>query len=244
MIVVGVSGKLQSGKSTIAARLVERWGFVQISMADALREEVLDRFPLLLGVLHDRACLGYEFRADPALPRRRRPCLNGDEAACIREMLYESKPPGIRELLQEYGTGRRTDDRDYWVARWCERAERYAAESTSGSTRPNIVIPDVRFPNEARLVLGLGGVLWRVERTRSGCARTHGVNDPEIPDSSHASETSLDSWNRWDSVLRNDGTLANLHARVDALMASAETDRQLHVRTPHLVASAPLDPAV
>jgi hypothetical protein len=194
-MIVGISGKATAGKSAVAARLADRWGFAVVSFADALREEVLARFPLLLRAIHDMVCGGH----------------NPED--CIRRMVYEVKPRGIRELLQEYGSEvRRADQPDYWIERWSEGVLR----SVGAAGFDYVATPDVRFENEARAVLRAGGVLWRIERP----------NHPEIPGSSHASETVMDAWDRWDEVIRNDGTLADLHAAVDALASGLEERAQ------------------
>jgi hypothetical protein len=185
-VLIGISGKATAGKDAIAARLVEHWGFARVSFADGLREEVMERLPLTVGALHDLQ--------DVHLGT----CDQGDREACIREMLYVTKPLGFRQLLQEYGTDvRRRDDPEWWTKRWTERAAR------GGQL---VVSPDVRFPNEADAVKAAGGLLWRVIR-------------PGLPDGAHESERALDGYRWWDAVIVNDGTLEDLWARVDVRMA-------------------------
>jgi hypothetical protein len=197
-VIVGISGKAQTGKSAVAQRLAERWGFVVVSFADALREEVLARLPATLRALHGYTCPRFEVLPNGNL--RHRLCNWGDEEGCIREMVYERKPPGVRELLQEYGSEvRRADEPEYWIEQWAVRAYLTGAMQ--------LVAPDVRFENEARAVLEREGVLWRIERP----------NHSGILNGSHQSETVMDAWDRWDAIIRNDGTLADLHAKVDAL---------------------------
>ena len=53
------------------------------------------------------------------------------------------------------------------------------------------IIDDLRYPNEAEKIKSLGGKLIRVERDES-------------ENNSHRAETSLDSWNDWDIVIKND----------------------------------------
>lgn len=65
----------------------------------------------------------------------------------------------------------------------------------------NVVITDVRFPNEAMAIKESGGLLWRVER-------------PGLETSDHASETALDDFALWDEVIVNDGTISDLYSRV------------------------------
>lgn len=187
--VIGISGKLRAGKDLIAARLASGWGFQRLNFAEALRVELIERMPRTLLALHDLNCecaIGDNSRSDPA-------------ARCLEHMLYVSKPKGIRELLQEYGTDvRRVHDPEYWTKLWRARATELGGA---------VVSADVRFPNEAAAVLAMGGALWRVER-------------PGFDSSGHVSETAMDAWGVWDAVIHNDGSIDDLWAKVDALMST------------------------
>jgi hypothetical protein len=72
----------------------------------------------------------------------------------------------------------------------------------------NVVITDVRFPNEANAIREAGGQLWRVERQG-------------LETSDHASETALDDFGPWDKVIENHGTIANLYTSVFEAMKNA-----------------------
>lgn len=180
-LIIGISGKMRAGKDAIASRLTANWGFTALPFAESLKRELQQRMPRTIRAIHDMQAI------------HAHGCDSGDVAACIREMVYVTKPPGMRELLQEYGTDvRRADDLNYWAKRW--RQELPAGD---------VVVPDVRFPNEARAVLDAGGILWRVERP--GTAAT----------ASHVSEMGLDDWPWWHAVIRNDNTLESLYRSVD-----------------------------
>lgn len=66
-----------------------------------------------------------------------------------------------------------------------------------------VVVKDVRFPEEAKLIRDLGGFLVRITR-------------PLEPDehSYHESETALDDWQDWDFELLNYGTIEELGDQV------------------------------
>jgi hypothetical protein len=184
MRVVGVSGKMRHGKDTVVAQLCHVWGFHPLSFAGALKEEVLARMPRTLAFFHNLSCDCAGFQS------------------CLRDMVYNRKPPGVRALLQEYGSDvRRGDDPNYWCKRWLEEAEHW----------DSVACPDVRFPNEAQTVRGAGGRLWRV------------VRPSLLPagDGEHVSERALDSWD-FDEVITNDGTVEDLQKKVDALMGRGE----------------------
>jgi hypothetical protein len=73
------------------------------------------------------------------------------------------------------------------------------------ATDERIVIPDVRFPNEARMIENQDGEVWRINRHNHGA-----VND-------HISERALDN-HMFKRVLYNDGTLDDLSDEVFMLM--------------------------
>jgi hypothetical protein len=193
-VLIAISGAIGSGKSAIAEHLAAR-GFAVVAFADALREEIMARLPLTLKALHDlQAPAGGHVCC----------CRSWPLADCLRQMLYRTKPLGVRELLQEYGSDvRRADDPDYWVKRWAQSVSSIAAGRPVGEC--HVVAPDCRFPNEARTVREMGGALWKVER-------------PGYAGSGHVGETALAHWFDYDAVIVNDGTLLDLHAQVDRLL--------------------------
>jgi len=105
-----------------------------------------------------------------------------------------------RQLLQTLGTewGRQMICPDIWlrVAFW--RWEQAAAAGASV-----IVIPDVRFANEARQIRSEGGEVWMIHRP--------GVE----PVAAHESEAGL-PLRLIDRLIVNDGTVDQLRERVEA----------------------------
>jgi hypothetical protein len=74
-----------------------------------------------------------------------------------------------------------------------------------------VVFDDCRFPDEADFVRRLGGELWRIERP--GTERQ----------TEHASEGGLDDYPLFDRRLINDGSLLDLHERVNQLITPTPT---------------------
>lgn len=72
-----------------------------------------------------------------------------------------------RQVMQTLGTewGRQMIHPDLWVRR--------LARMVDASTAPNFVISDVRFPNEADAIHGMGGIIVNVERTEIVGADEH-----------------------------------------------------------------------
>lgn len=99
-----------------------------------------------------------------------------------------------RSAMQTLGTewGRRLVHGDLWVNAWRSRALQHEL----------VVVDDCRFPNEARVVSDLGGMIWRVVRP--------GYNGDGHESERHALP--------YDAEILNDGTLADLHARTLDLM--------------------------
>ena len=106
----------------------------------------------------------------------------------------------VRRLLQVMGTevGRKLIHEDVWVWRLFN----------SINTDERIVIPDVRFPNEARMIEQNGGEVWRINRHNH-----KPVND-------HISEHAMDN-HMFKRVVYNDGTLDDLADEVFMLMRHA-----------------------
>ena len=65
---------------------------------------------------------------------------------------------------------------------------------------PNWIITDTRFPNEIKAVKNKDGICIRIFRTNSELQ-----NKPE-----HESETALDSYNDWDYIIDNNGSIDEL----------------------------------
>jgi len=108
-----------------------------------------------------------------------------------------------RQLMQTLGTewGRTCVHPQIWTMCWEHRATDHLENGL------NVVVDDVRFPNEAAMVRRLGGEMWRIER-------------PEVSrTTSHSSEGGLDDYQFFDRRIVNDGSLLTLHAQVRKIVA-------------------------
>ncbi|MEU7030079.1 hypothetical protein AB0A60_25780 [Streptomyces sp. NPDC046275] len=110
--------------------------------------------------------------------------------------------PVVRGYQQRLGTegGRTALGEDVWVDALFRDFE------TWGPT----IITDVRFPNEAEAIRARGGLVVAVERPGQTLIR----------EADHASENALAGY-LFDDVIRNDGTVAQLHDRVMQLIPLA-----------------------
>lgn len=154
-MIVGITGYAQHGKDTAAQVLVNEFGFVRVGFADALKELALAVNPI---VSSNDGIAEYDVRLSDLI----------DGTPAARSLLWREesfgwevakKWPEVRRFLQVLGTeARKVLGEDVWV---------HALDNTLRERMPaaNVVIPDVRFPNEANYVVNhRGGELWRVER--------------------------------------------------------------------------------
>lgn len=154
MPVIALSGKKRSGKSTVAKRLVEEHGYVEVSFADPLKE-VLRRTNPIVYVDHW-----------------------GDEEWRVQDVLAKyswdvakEEFPEIRQLLQRLGTegGREVLGPNVWIEPTLARINEYRRGG-----QEKFVVPDVRFRNEATaLVHHQQATLVRVERAKADTTDTH-----------------------------------------------------------------------
>ena len=106
--------------------------------------------------------------------------------------------PQVRRLLQDMGVGaRKLFGEDFWI---------YEALKTVVPTN-KIVIPDVRFTNEAEAVENYGGQVWRIKRT--------GVTAVN----SHVSEHELEGY-PVDQIFTNNGSIEELKTLLQTRMAN------------------------
>ena len=137
MQLIGLTGRTGCGKDTIASFLCEAHGFVQIALADPLR----DGLKAMLGV------------TDEQLHRRD-----------LKEATIDWIGRSPRELLQTLGTewGREHVAADLWLRVAARRIDRIKASPPCLHVA-GIVISDIRFENEADWLRKQGGQVWHIK---------------------------------------------------------------------------------
>jgi hypothetical protein len=112
-----------------------------------------------------------------------------------------------RQMLQLIGTDalRKVVHDDFWVIPMKRKLKEHIRNER------HVVISDVRFLNEIKLIKSLGGKVVKLERD----------NPDKISGfEKHSSETELDYYDGWDHILQNNGTLEELYMKADEMMAS------------------------
>lgn len=183
-MIVGLSGFAGSGKDTAAEVLTREYGFTRVAFADVLREMALaiDPYVELEAASSDYPIVLYH-RLSRVIEN------SGWDHA-------KNEYPDVRRLLQRLGTeaGRNILGDNIWVDT--------ALKNHKGH---DIVVTDVRFPNELDAIHEQDGISIRIERPGVG------------PKNDHASETSLiDAL--FTHIINNDGTIEELHEKVVDVM--------------------------
>ena len=123
----------------------------------------------------------------------------------ITSTYLDEHKDNFRLIMQGYGTDfrRKLTSDDYWIL----KLEKKITELPSNIH--TVVIPDVRFLNEAEYIKKLGGKLIRVERGNK--------DKPWLPiKDSHVSEQELTCFNYyWDAKIVNNYTLKELQFDVE-----------------------------
>jgi hypothetical protein len=180
-VLIGLCGYAGVGKDTAAQVLLDELGFQRIAFADPIKSALLALDPLI--------------PSEDGGPVRRL------SQFCQAHSWSEVKDYAeVRRLMQIMGTevGRNLFDPDLWV-----KLAKRKLESTLSVG--DVVVTDIRFPNEARLIRGYGGVLVRLERPGFG------------PVNEHVSDRASERW-AYDRRLDNDGEIASLHAKLRQLV--------------------------
>lgn len=201
MSVIGLVGRKSSGKTTTANYLVKKYGFVEIVFAEPVKRvtETIFGFPydMLLGDTPEKRV----------------------QRNTLRDPIWNKTPV---EAMQYIGTDlfRNCMDSDVWI----KIAKRKVSDLIAKGK--NVVISDVRFPNEMRYIREeMNGTLWVLHNDP---AHLKPLSTEEILKGGteyHASEVSYQT-----ALLENDVRLFNpvdsdpltgiseLHNKIDALL--------------------------
>jgi hypothetical protein len=203
-MLIGILGRMNSGKGTVADELVEVYGFRQDSFAATLKDITSQIFGWDRELLSGSSSESREFREEV------------DEWWSEKLGIPNFTP---RLALQLIGTDvfRNNFHENIWVLSAMRRYQ----------DGENVVISDCRFPNEVQIIRELGGRIIRVDRGENPfwweVAKKAAAGDeaaiaemakPHI--NIHASEWAWSNEHA-DELIHNDGTLEQLYGMVRLL---------------------------
>lgn len=170
--IIGFAGYAGAGKDEAAAAIMNKLPFLGYSFATPIRAGVAAAFGLDWETLTDRE---------------------------TKELEIDGLGKSPRELMQLFGTefGRNLLGEDIWL-RVANTMLDGVAVAPEYQDFIGVVIPDVRFENEAEWILGHGGHVIRIERPGVGPVNGHESEKP-LPDhlvsyTLHNDKTVSDLW--------------------------------------------------
>lgn len=214
-MIIGFVGLIGAGKDTAADYLVNFHGFRRDSFANTLKDAVSNVFGWDRTLLEGRTTQAREWReqVDPWWAER----LN----------IPKLTP---RWVLQYWGTEvcRQGFHDDIWIA---------SVENKMRKTTDNIVISDVRFPNEIKAIHNAGGIVIRVKRG----------DDPEWFEAATSVNRGPDGNTSW-SLSKNKLEKLNIHAsetswvggKIDHTVYNDKTIDELFEQIKNLVVNHPV----
>jgi len=148
-MIIGLAGQKGSGKDTIAAYLVKKYGFQRRAFADPLKKSVAELLDIPFHEVDK-----YKNDAEATISVN----INGNQLVSIFTM---------REFLQRYGTEshRNVFGEDFWLEHCLPMNGFYAGKK--------IVITDLRFANEARRVKFFNGIVVKINRNFTDAQSSH-----------------------------------------------------------------------
>jgi hypothetical protein len=193
-IMIGLSGKISSGKDSFADIAVDRFGFKKLSFAGLLKEEVKEFLHKFKISFTEDNIYGTQLDKEQVISFPE----YFDYSSMVEEypfLAMKCRDLTFRYLLQLWGTEyRRAQDPDYWIKAFNKQAQQY----------PFVVCSDLRFKNEYEYFRSIEAVCVRIERTDgfiSGTVR-------------HLSEIDLDDVIGWDYVIINNSTYEKYCERI------------------------------
>lgn len=209
-IIVGVCGFQGSGKDTVADYLVNVHGFRRISFAGTLKDAVSAIFGWDRELLEGRTKESRDWREKV------------DKWWANKLNMPHLTP---RWVLQYWGTevARKAFHDNIWI---------HSVEYKLVNISDNVVISDVRFPNEIKSIKDAGGMIIRTHRgpdpewyraaeivNKGPTTNLSWASNKAFLDNYkiHVSET---SWigTDFDAILDNDGTIDDLYSQINQLL--------------------------
>lgn len=196
-MIIGICGLIGSGKGSVADILVENHNFKKLSFADKLKDGV-------------SAVFGWD-----------RDMLEGDTD---RSRIWREKADEFwtsetgdtvspRLVLQLFGTD--CMRQGFFDGIWVSLVKQKILESPD----TNWVIPDVRFPNEIKMIQGVNGSVWQIRRGELPTWFLDKRDKSIEPTDVHASEWAwIDKDSAFEQIIQNDQSLDELQQIVEKII--------------------------
>ena len=205
-MIIGIAGLIGSGKNSVADYLVQQYGFTQLSFAASVKDCLA-------------AIFGWNREDLEGLTPASRAWREQVDTWWAARLGIENFSP--RYAMTKFATDTMRDvfHSDIWIA---------SLERKIQSIKGHVVISDCRFLNEMHSIRRLDGVLVRVVRGEEPSwvqlaktdVRAMSVLYPNI----HSSEYSHVGYD-FDYTVSNDGSLDDLHARINDLFRDLRSSR-------------------
>jgi len=205
-MIIGVCGFIGCGKDTVADYLVNFHEYRRESFADSLKDSVAAVFGWDRIMLEGRTKESREWReqVDPWWAER-----------------LDMPTLTPRWVLQYWGTEvcRKTFHDDIWIA---------SIENKLRQSKDNIVISDVRFPNEIKAIKNLGGEIlwvtrgdlpqWYDHAVKAVKGFNLNINEMKIR-KIHSSEW---AWvgTKFDHIIANDNSIDDLYTNIKSIISN------------------------
>ena len=194
-MIIGISGKAQSGKDTVCKMIVYTLWYYNYSQR--LKPFGIEHYNNTYEKFGDVIDFTHWYKASFA--NKLKQCLSNILNVSIskfednefKKSEVEWLGITVRELLQKFGTAIRNEvSDDFWVKACLNNLEK----------DDDYLITDVRFKSEAKGIKDLEGIIVRVNREGAGAGN-------------HISEIDLDDYS-FDYVINNDGSMEDLLLKV------------------------------
>ncbi len=196
-MVIGICGLISSGKDTIADYLIKNHTFHKISFADKLKDSVSAMFSWNRELLDGKTNESREWR----------------EKVDTYWTSETGRTITPRLVLQEFGTECMRNG--FYDGIWVSLTKKKIIENP----HMNFVLPDTRFPNEAKMLYEIGGEVWRVKRGNDPAWFSEYQELGVEPTDVHPSEWAW-AQTKFKHIINNDGTITELKDQVRDLLAS------------------------
>jgi ABC-type transporter MlaC component len=181
-MIISLTGKKQSGKSTIANYLVEKHNFIELSFAQYLKEAC----KILFNWDENDYSTDNKEKVDKLWGKSPREILQYMGTEILRDNMKNIIDTSIKELNKTYS---------FHIKRLYQDIKKYPDK--------NIVISDVRFPDELDFCIKINSKIIKVERDT--------ISNQY---SNHKSETSLENI-KFDNIIKNNKSRKELYEKID-----------------------------